>query len=280
MREHVVLDRGRRPRAAPPSRAARPRRSPASPRMVAVACSEVARAAGRRASASVAASGKPREPLRCPTPGGAVGTAGSPRNVPSSGHARPGSRRGARAHGGAAAGLSPPPMCMRHESRPRAQHVGAGGQDGVRPCPRASPRTRAVFFRAKVPPKPQHWSARGQLHELEPAHRRAAAAAACRRPAASAASGRSGGRSPSAGSARRRRSRRGRRRGTRRARTSSARQRPAAARPARSSAGPLGQARRAGARTEPTHEPRGATTTSYALEGIDGPPDQRQRQVG
>ena len=96
-----------------------------------------------------------------------------------------------------------PPMCIRHELSP-ATRTSAPVSRTCRALSAPIAIEVSAFFRANVPPKPQHssaWAAR-------PAGCRAparAGAADGRRPRASAGCDRSGDRSPGAGSRRRRR---------------------------------------------------------------------------
>ena len=162
-----------------------------------------------------------------------------------------------RAHGRTQPRHSPPPMCMRHDESPAVHDLGAGGQ-----------RRRSILS-ASIAPETARSSARTSRRSRStgrrPAARRgraralhAAAAAACRRRRASAASGRSGGRSRGAGSARRRPS-------TPSTSTSSSESSYVLAASARlrsaSSSSPARSARPAcWWRTDPTHDPLGATT--------------------
>ena len=153
----------------------------------------------------------------------------------------------------------PPPMCMRQEASPAVttsarvvstdghlvgEHRGRGV--GV------LDRERAAEAAARV--------GGGQLDEVDAAHRAQQLQRAGRRRRAAAASGRWGGRSRGAGRRRRRRSRRARRRAAGTARRCCAA--TASARTASASS----PARRASAacwwRTEPAHDPDGATTAS------------------
>ena len=116
--------------------------------------------------------------------------------------ARPRSRPGSEVHGAHAGAPARQPAADVHQ---------AGGVDRAQTSAPVSSTERSLsdsiavdtsaFFTANVPPKPQHSSASGQLHQVEPAHGRSTAAGARRR-AGRAASGRSGGRSRGAGSTR------------------------------------------------------------------------------
>ena len=65
---------------------------------------------------------------------------------------------------------SAPPMCIRHELS-AAQTTSAPVSSTARTLSASIADETSAFLTANVPPKPQHSSACGQLHQLDPAHR-------------------------------------------------------------------------------------------------------------
>ncbi len=133
--------------------------------IVVVACARFRRS-WALPSARRAATGNGSSPRRCPTPRGAVGI---PRNV-----VTPVLRRGkdlGQVHGPTPARSAGQPAADVHQARAvAAVHTSAPRVEDVRILSASMAVDTSAFLTAKVPPNPQHTSASGSWHQVDPAH--------------------------------------------------------------------------------------------------------------